>query len=518
VRLLRRNLLTTYSVYAASLLSGLALTPIIVHELGKEEYGVWAFIGSLTIYLALLDLGVGPSVVRYAAEQRGRRAHDETSALASVGLLLYGVVGLVSVGAGVVLAWLVPLVLDVPDELEWPARAAALLVVAGIVARFPLGLFGNLLIGQQRYDVVNLANLVSIAIYSALVAAVLTRGGGIVLLAWLALAATLVRLVLPLLWLRRELPGLRLARGLVTRPRVRELLGFSWHNFLIHLASKVVFSTDVVVVGVVLGAEAAALYAIPAKLFAMVFGIGAAGVNLLYPAFSELEGAGDEARQRAYLRAGLRGGMAVILLVGLPLVLIPDQLIGAWIGEGFEDSTWVLALLGLALLLHQPSHVLAQFLIARARQRPLARVLVAMAAVNVLLSVLLASIVGLWGVALGTLVTELVATLVLVPWLAARASDLSYAEVARAAARPLAPALPLAGAVLVGIARAYDPDDLLSLVPLGLLWVAAFAPLVWRFGLSAEERRALTRQLRRRERAAAPGFEASSAAETPQWS
>ena len=107
----------TYAVYAASLASGLAITPIVVHALGTSAYGLWAFIGSVTVYLGLLDFGVGPSIIRFGAVQRGRQKPEETNELASVGLALYGAVGLVSVAAGIGLAWLVPAVIDLPNDL-----------------------------------------------------------------------------------------------------------------------------------------------------------------------------------------------------------------------------------------------------------------------------------------------------------------------------------------------------------------------------------------------------------------
>ncbi len=60
---------------------------------------------------------------------------------------------------GVGLAWLVPVLIEMPDELVWQARIATILVSAGLAARFPLGLFYNLLVGQQRLDVQNLREL-----------------------------------------------------------------------------------------------------------------------------------------------------------------------------------------------------------------------------------------------------------------------------------------------------------------------------------------------------------------------
>jgi len=482
----------TYAVYAASLASGLAITPIVVHALGTTAYGLWAFIGAVTVYLGLLDFGVGPSIIRFGAVQRGRRAPEETSELASIGLVLYGAIGLLSVAAGVGLAWLVPVVLDLPDDLVWPARSATLLVVVGIAARFPLGLFGNLLVAQQRYDVVN---LLSVGLYAGLVVAIFQGDGGVVLLSALALAATVFRLAFPLAWLPRELPSLRIRRGHITRARLRELIAFSWHNFLVHIASKIVFSTDVIVVGVLLGAEAAAFYAIPAKLFQLAFQVGVAGTNLLFPAFAELEGAGETDRQRAFLLTGLRGGMCVMLAFALPLVLVPDLFIRAWIGQGFGPSTWVMVLLGFTLLLHQPGQVLSQYLIARGQNRKLARVVLAAAGANVVLSIILAETVGLWGVALSTLVTDLAAMAVLVPRLVLRAAGLSARELAWALLRPVLPAVPLALVLLVVVARLYDPDTLASLVPLGVAWVAAFAPLAWLLGLSGRERSGLLREL-----------------------
>ena len=73
MRLFRRNALGVYAVYAASIVAGLVVTPVVLHEIGDVEFGIWSFIGSITIYLSVLDLGVGPSIVRFAAKARGER-------------------------------------------------------------------------------------------------------------------------------------------------------------------------------------------------------------------------------------------------------------------------------------------------------------------------------------------------------------------------------------------------------------------------------------------------------------
>ena len=95
MRLSTRNVGSNYLLYAASILSGLVLTPIIIDALGKEGYGVWVFIGSVTIVLRLLDFGITPTVVRFTAFHRGRKAPDDINALASTSLAVFVLLGAV---------------------------------------------------------------------------------------------------------------------------------------------------------------------------------------------------------------------------------------------------------------------------------------------------------------------------------------------------------------------------------------------------------------------------------------
>jgi O-antigen/teichoic acid export membrane protein len=504
MRLLRRNAIGVYAVYAAAIVSGLLVTPIVIHSIGKSAFGVWSFIGSVTIYLSILDFGVGPSIVRFAAEARGRGADRDLNQVASTGLAMYALIGAVTLPLGVALAFVVPAAVGAPHNLVWDARITTLLVVLALAARFPLGLFNNLLVAQQRWDLQNLANFVSTALYAALVAILMPRYGGLVLLGVLTLATTVLRLVLPLFWLKRELPSLRIARSFVTRTRLRELAAFSSSNFLVHVAQKIVFSTDVVVVGIVLGSAASGIYSVPAKLFALVFGIGTAATSLMFPAFAELEGAGATERQRRLLLVGLRVGTALMLVLALPLLFIPDLLIKAWIGGGFHGSYAVMAILAGVLLVHQPIYVLTQFLIARARQRQVAIVSIVVTLANLALSFALAWTWGLPGVAVSTLVTDVAMLAWLLPRVAAPAATTSSVHLLRALWRPILPAALAALAVLVLLARAWEPRTLLAFVPFGLVWAAVAGAAIWQFGLAASERDLFRRELWRGRVAASP--------------
>ena len=187
-----------------------------------------------------------------------------------------------------------------------------------------------------------------------------------------------------------------------------------------------------------------------------------------------------------------------MLLLALPLLLMPDLLIHAWIRRpGFHGSYAVMATLAGVLLIHQPIYVLTQFLIARARQREVAIVSIVTTLANLALSFLLAWTWGIWGVAVSTLVTDALALVYIVPRYAAPAAGTTSLALVKAIVRPTLPALAVAGVVLVALARVWRPGTLLALAPLGALWAVLAAAAIWRFGLDGDERSRFGRELLR---------------------
>ena len=56
------------------------LTPIILSQLGKTNYGLWALVGSFVAYGSLADLGIAAAVTKYVAEYRARGDNETASA------------------------------------------------------------------------------------------------------------------------------------------------------------------------------------------------------------------------------------------------------------------------------------------------------------------------------------------------------------------------------------------------------------------------------------------------------
>jgi O-antigen/teichoic acid export membrane protein len=494
MRFALRNLAGNYAVYAASIVSGIVLTPVIIHSIGKDGYGVWVFIGSVTVFLRTLDVGLAPAIVRYTAFYRGRADTAAISELASCALVLYALVSAVLALAGVVLALVLPSLVSIHGTLSSPARVAAFVTVLALALELPLGSFSSILKGQQRFDIVNVGSLVSIVLYASLIGALLTTHGSLWLLAVIALGATMVRVLLPAALVRRELPSLRVASALVTRARVQELLSFSVYASVGQIAGKVIFSADAILIGIVLGSVPVATYGVALRLFTVAAGIASTGTDVLYPAYSELEGRGDYRSQRSYVEAALRAATCVVVLVTGPLLLLPSWVIGAWLGDGFGGSTAPLVLLAATLYFSQSSSVMAQFLLGRGRPRPLAIVQSIFGAANVVGTVVVLEIVrDVWVAALTTLSLEAIVATLILPRLVAR-EGIRLAALVRAWTRPVAAGAAAAAVTLVPAAVLWSGSrSLPGILGLGALWSVVYAAVAWVLALGPREREFIRR-------------------------
>ena len=109
----------------------------------------------------------------------------------------------------------IPYLIDLPGGARRRARLVVALVALGFVLQFPLGLFGSLLVAQQRYDVMNFAGLVSIPFYIGAVALLLPASHNVVALGAIALVTALrpARAAAALDAARAAVPAARAARS-----------------------------------------------------------------------------------------------------------------------------------------------------------------------------------------------------------------------------------------------------------------------------------------------------------------
>jgi O-antigen/teichoic acid export membrane protein len=482
------------------LLLALALTPVLIGQLGTERWGLFTLALAMVGVFGVFDLGVGQALTRALAERIGAGRASEGAELAGAALaLLLGV----SFAAAAALWWFVPALVErvllVPPALRDQAIGGLRVLTAAAPLVVVNAALWGVLAAHRRFREANLVTIpVSIFYY---------LGPVLVLLVWDSLTAVMLALVacrlantLSYLWLASPLlPGLfrRPPRFAAALPLVR--MG-GWMTVSGVVTQALVYA-DRFLIGALLSLAAVAYYATPLDLVLRAWVLPVAVAQTMLPAIAA-SFAAEPRKAAAMLRRGALLIAALVLPACLLLVGGAREILWLWLGCEFaENGAGVLRILGVGIFFSCMAFAPTSLLDAVGRPDAVALLSLAEAAVFLPLCAALLLLAGIEGAA--------------VAW-ALRAAVDCGAKLALAArlfppaagaARRLAPPLAGAGAGLVALlAAALASPGLLAPVAAGCSALAAFSVLA--LGALDAEERALLRHpwalLRSRRRPVVP--------------
>jgi len=483
-----RNLSTRYLAIVAEMAVGLLVLPFNIAHLGKAAYGLWMLTTSITAYFSVLDLGYSGAVVKFVAQYRAKRDLRGLNEILSTTFYLFVVFSIVTYLAAIVIALFLDRVLKITPDQLYAGRVVLLVTSVNFALGTAFSVYGAVINGFQRYDINNITGTASSVVVAVVNVAVLAAGYGLIAL---VVATTAVRVLT--YWVYRAnayrvFPGLTLRLANFRRARLREVTSFSVFMLAIDWANKMNYSIDAIVIGMILGTAAVAVWSVGQRLAEVTQRLTNQLNDILFPNVVDHSESSRTDRLQAILLMGTRLSLATVVPIGTALMFMASPLIRAWVGPGFSESVIVVQLLALTVMIRIGNATAQTLLKGADRHKLVACTNVVTAIVNLALSVVLGRMIGLAGVAIGTLVPVSAAAIFVLFPAGCRRVEL---PLLRALADAVWPAVWPAAAMAAyfEFTRPFVPISLFPvLIDMGigaLLYVATFLA----FGISATERR-----------------------------
>ena len=450
---LARNVLFSVATQAWIIVLSLVTIRIVVHGLGADAYGVFVIASLLLGYVAFLDLGLTPAVVRSIALHR---AAGQAEGLERIIRTAFGTLLILGLVGGVVLALLTPFavttLLHIPAPLQGDARFVFYLAALAFVFNMGLVVFAAIPQGLQRLDLLSIRNAVLTTSTAIGQIAVIELGGGLRWLAIVSFASNVGSLAVLGILAPRLLPGMNL-RPRISFDALRELASFGAKRFVSQTAVQAIFQLDRIIVGAFLPIRAVTFYSVPLSITQRFLVFHGSITNTYFPAASELHGLRDTTRmRRLYLTTLKLNAVLMILLVAL-VGALATPILDAWLGSAFaQGSSRILVVLALAYGLVALGGLSGQLTDASGHPGWTAGFVVVSAVVNIALSIALVPRVGAIGAAYSLLLANGVGGLVFLTITQQRLLRLSIGETLAQVVRPAA-----AGAVVAAGAYAAAP-------------------------------------------------------------
>lgn len=483
-----RNLSTRYLAIVAEMAVGLLVLPFNVAHLGKAAYGLWVLTTSITAYFSVLDLGYSGALVKFVAQYRAKRDFRGLNEILSTTFHLFVIFGVVTYLAAIVIAVFLDKLLVIDPGQLYVARVVLLVTSVHFALGTAFSVFGAVINGFERYDINNVTGTISSIVVAAVNVAVLALGYGLV---ELVIATTVVKVLTYGVY---RANAYRVYRGLDLRPanfrrqRLREVTSFSVFMLLIDWANKMNFSIDTIVIGVVLGTSAVAVWTIGQRLAEVTQRLTNQLNDILFPNIVNHSESSRLDRLQTIFLVGTRLSLATVVPIGMALILMAAPLVQAWVGPDFSESVIVLQLLALTVIVRVGNATAQTLLKGADGHRLVAYTNVVTAVVNLALSVVLARSMGLAGVAIGTLVPITAASFFVLFPAGCRRVQL---PLGRALADAVWPAVwPAAAmAAYIAVTRPYVPISLLPVLANMAVAAGVYVVTFFAFASNSTERR-----------------------------
>jgi O-antigen/teichoic acid export membrane protein len=490
--------LTKYLFLFTTIVIGIFLMPFTIRHLGKEEYGLWMLVASMTAYFQLLDLGYGNGLVRQVTQADARGDEEDMNTILSTFLVVYSGIGFATlVGVVGLMLFAVPRFPNLPPDrvpmAQWVLAILGLRVAVG----FPMSVFGAITTARQRFALTG-SIAIAVSVMQAFATYVLlTAGYRVVVLVAATTSISLLSYVAYAAAAYRTFPGLRLSPSRFSRRQVRDVTAFSFYLFLVSIAVQVGNNIDNLVVGAALGTGAVAMYTVAARLADYQRQVCGQFSGLLFPVIVRFDASQNAAGLQATLVEGTRIALALVTGLTLCLLAFGRPLVEAWVGRGFEASViplYVLALGSLVVVAQGPSGMI---LLATGRHRVVAALSLVEIVFHAAVSIALISRLGLGGVAIGALVPYAILNIAVVIPLACRTLGVSLAPFTRVVAGPaILAGVPAAIAALL-VRAIVSPSSLLGVLTASFGVASVYGAVYWRLGLPPSDRLRYAASLRR---------------------
>ena len=325
------TLVSGYAALVVNALYTLASVPLALRYLSRAEYGLWATVSQVVMYLTFLDLGMNTSFGRILVDHKDRKDLCDYGSVLQTGLLVRAVQGMLILTIGAALSYNVGQILRIPAGLEsefrWLLIAQCAVQALGLVLRS----FWNVLLVHQRWDIGNVIQMVSVVAGFGALWASFAQGSGTYSLVWAGVAVMIVETVCSL-WFCWKL-GFLPAQGLWGRPswaRFNELFAYGKDVYLFILGGLLTNCSQLVLVTRQLGLDAGAVWATCTRPFSLVSQVVYRFSDFSAFSFAEMMVRGERAILRRRFEAVVSVMVSSSVVLGLCFAVCNQPFVTIW--------------------------------------------------------------------------------------------------------------------------------------------------------------------------------------------
>ena len=464
-------------------------TPIMLRLLGQSEYGLYNLVASVVSYLGLLSFGFGSAYMRYYSRYKVQNDQDNIAKLNGMFLIVFSVIGLITVLAGTVLVFNVDFIFGeklTTAELS-TAKILMSILVFNIAISFPTSIFQSHITANEEYVFQNVLQMLKTIINPFLILPVLLMGYKSIGLVCVTTAITIVVGISNAIFCFKKLK-IRFNFRQFDISLMKEMTIFSSFLFMNMIIDQINWNVDKFIVGRYRGTVAVAVYGLAAQLNIYYMSLSTAISNVFIPRVNRMvaETNNNEEFTSLFTRIG-RVQFILLSLICSGLIFFGHPFINMWAGTNYSEAYSIMLLLVIPVTIPLIQNIGIEIQKAKNMHQFRSWIYMFIAIANVCLSIPLTKIYGGVGAALGTAISLLIGNGLIMNWYYHKkvGLDMKYfwGQILK-----FVPSLLLPAAIGVFMYFFVNLYQIKIFLVCGIIYVGIFCVSMWFIGMNSYEK------------------------------
>lgn len=342
---LKKGAILSYLKIGLTNIIGLILTPFIIKSLGDSEYGLYTLIGSIVVYLSLMDFGLNNTIIRFIAKYRTKKdLESEKEFLGSI-FLIYFVISFCVIIIGTLANDSLAVIFSeslTSEEVE-KAQTMFQILVFNIAIILPGGAFTAICNAYESFVWPRLIAIIKYISRATLIFALLSMGGDSITLVIIDTVLNIVVILITSFYVFRHLK-INVSFKSIKIELVKEIFNYTIWIFLLAITSHFLWNAGQIILGIKTNTETVAYYAVGILLGGYYASFSGAISSLFLPRATQMS---IESSKKDILIMMIKIGrlsLIVLLFILTSFFLFGKEFIYWWVGDKY-DSSYTIALI-----------------------------------------------------------------------------------------------------------------------------------------------------------------------------
>lgn len=414
----RRGVLTSYVYSITQVVISLVYVPLLLSGIGRNEYGLYQLVGSIISYLSIANSTFAAGATRFYCKYYA--LGDEAGMANTLGLLkriyriayvlILVIVGIVIVAFSAVYAGSFS-----PWEIEESCLMLGVLA-ANLVLTMNNTMSIACITAHEEFSFLKLSQLATIIFQPVLILTLIRIWPFAITVTLAQLFCNFACRMVQQIYARDRL-GMDDRLRFLDKDLEHSILTFSGGVVLGVIADQIFWKTDQLILGYFYGTSAVAVYSVGSQMVGVYSPLGFAVSSVFMPRISEVWHSRHALGELSELFAKVsRVAMYPLLAVLLGFIVFGQDFIHLWVGSGYEDSYWVAVIELIPFTVDLSQNTGLTILQVMNRYGFRAKMYLAAASINTVLTVVLAKKFGIVGAAIASAAAMIVSSGFVLNW------------------------------------------------------------------------------------------------------